>query len=202
MIRIINSSFIKSAVLPRDYPEPDNVELAFAGKSNVGKSSLINTILNRKALVKISSTPGKTRLLNFFRIKFRETISQEDGYFNLVDFPGYGYAKVSKTERDRWQKMLWDYFDHRQNLIGVVLLIDIRHKADPKDLKMIEMLTLYNTKFLVVATKADKIPRNKIKSTLNSLQSQFSLLENKIIPFSSLKKTGIDNVLAWIGSRI
>jgi len=198
MIRIIESKFIKSDQKLGQYPISPFSDIAFSGKSNVGKSSLINTILNRKAIAKISSTPGKTRLLNFFEVKFKVEESGESGFVNFVDFPGYGYAKTGKKERESWKKMIEDYFSFRENLAGVISLVDIRHKADVKDIVMIEMLKNRNIPFLVVATKADKIPKTKINARIQTLQRELNLSENNIIPFSSLKKSGKNAVLEWI----
>ncbi len=201
MIRIIESKFIKSAIKPKDYPASAYAEIAFVGKSNVGKSSLINTILNRKAIAKISRTPGKTRLINFFEIRFK-TNDENEGFINFVDLPGYGYAKVSKAERESWKKMIQNYFDNRLQLRGVIAIIDIRHKADPKDILMFEMLKTKQIPFAVIATKSDKIGKSKIPSTLKRFKSEFKLNNQGIIQFSSFKKIGINEVLNWISSRI
>jgi len=201
MIRIVESQFIKSAVKPVDYPPSPFSDIAFSGKSNVGKSSLINTILNRKMIAKTSSTPGKTRLINFFEIRFK-TDENEDGFLNFVDLPGYGYAKVSKTERNSWKIMVNDFFRKREQLKGVILLVDIRHKADPKDLVMLEMLKINGINFLVVATKSDKIPKTKMQLYLKKLRAGLNVDKKDIITFSSLKKNGVDDVLNWISKQI
>lgn len=201
MIRIVESEFIKSAVKAKDYPATLYRDIAFAGKSNVGKSSLINTILNRKAIAKTSSTPGKTRLINFFKIRFKNNEDQ-DGYVTFVDLPGYGYAKVSKTERDKWRIMIEGFFKYREQLQGVLLLVDIRHKADPKDMIMVEMLKENNIAFAVVATKSDKIPNSKIKPALAKLKREFNLGDVPIMPFSSLKKKGKESLLNWIENLV
>ncbi len=200
MIRILESAFVKSAVNPQDYHINAFADIAFVGKSNVGKSSLINTILSRKILAKVSSTPGKTKLINFFDIRFK-TVDDEEGFVNFVDLPGYGYAKVSKSERASWKKMIQNYLIQRLNLRGVLLLVDIRHKADKKDLIMIEMLKSNKINFTIVATKSDKIRKSKIQSQLENLRKELGV-PNKIIPFSSLKKTGINGVLNWISDTI
>lgn len=199
MIRIIESKFIKSAIKPKDYPASSFCEIAFSGKSNVGKSSLINTLLNRKAIAKVSGTPGKTRLINFFEIRFK-TADEECGFVNFVDLPGYGYAKVSKTDRESWKKMIEDFFKKRLQLKGVILIVDIRHKADPKDMIMVQMLKISEIPFLIVATKSDKIAKSKIASVIKKLTIEFN--SKNIIPFSSLKKTGILEVLNWIAELI
>ncbi len=203
MISILDSTFIISAVKPVDYPSAEFSDIGFVGKSNVGKSSMINTLLNRRMLVKVSSTPGKTRLLNFFKIRFRkEDDTKEIGYFNIVDFPGYGYAKVSHSERESWKNMIHSYFIEREQLRGLVILVDIRHDADPKDQQLLEMVKNSNITYLVVATKSDKIPKTKIHSYLTSLALGLQIERSKIISFSSLKKTGIKELLSWIENRI
>ncbi|MCK5050242.1 MAG: YihA family ribosome biogenesis GTP-binding protein, partial [Candidatus Cloacimonetes bacterium] len=160
-MRIVESKFVKSAVKPVDYHPTAFAEIAFAGKSNVGKSTLINMLLNRKGIAKVSNKPGKTRLINFFEIRFKIDEKELDGFFSFVDLPGYGYAKVSKTQRDSWKKMILTFFENRLQLRGVVCLVDIRHKADPKDILMIQMLQSMNIPFMVAATKSDKIPKSK-----------------------------------------
>ncbi|MCK4654687.1 MAG: ribosome biogenesis GTP-binding protein YsxC, partial [Candidatus Cloacimonetes bacterium] len=159
------------------------------------------TILNRKAIAKISRTPGKTRLINFFEIRFK-TNDEKEGFINFVDLPGYGYAKVSKAERESWKKMIQNYFDNRLQLRGVIAIIDIRHKSDPKDIVMFEMLKTKQIPFVVIATKSDKIRKTKAVSSLRKLISELKLENQGIIQFSSFKKIGINEVLNWISSRI
>ena len=202
MIRIVESNFIISAMKPRDYPVSPYWDIAFVGKSNVGKSSLINTVLGRKAIAKISSTPGKTRLINFFLIRFKIDKDKTDGYVNFVDLPGYGYAKVSKSARESWKKMILAYFEQRAQLKGVVVLVDARHQSDPKDIIMMQMLKDRNIPFIIIATKSDKIPKSKVRNQLHKLQNGFDIGKDNIFAFSSLKKTGVENVSNWIGSQI
>jgi len=199
-MRIVESQFITSAVKPDQYPPSQYSDIAFAGKSNVGKSSLLNTLLGRKRIAKISSTPGKTRLINFFSVRFKTGENEETGYMNFVDLPGYGYAKVSKKERDSWKKMLSNYFNFRHQLKAVIVLVDIRHKADEKDKMMINMLRDNNIHFIVAATKSDKIPKNKIMKITKNLKIEFGLSD--IIAVSSLKKTGTDELLQRINKLI
>jgi len=199
MIRIVESKFIKSAVNPDDYPASAYFDIAFAGKSNVGKSSLINTILNRKAIAK--QVPLQANPLDqFFEIRFK--IAEKSGFVNFVDLPGYGYAKVSKTERNLWKKMIQNYFEQRLHLKGVIVLVDIRHKADSKDLIIIEMLKSRNLPFCVIATKSDKITKSKINPAINKLRTEFDVPFENIYPFYFFrKKTGIKNVLEWIDNN-
>lgn len=151
-MRIVSAEYVISAPGPNQYPEGEQPEIAFAGRSNVGKSSLINKLLNRKALARTSSSPGKTRLLNFYHV---------NGSFYFVDLPGYGFAKVAKDIKAQWGKMIEGYLLNRANLRGVVQLIDIRHSPTNDDREMHDWLKHYGLPTIVVATKADKIPRGK-----------------------------------------
>lgn len=182
-----NASLLLSAANKSHYSEDDIPEIALAGRSNVGKSSFINTLLGRKNLARTSGKPGKTQLLNFFNI---------DDKIRFVDVPGYGYAKVSKVERARWGKMIEEYLTSRDNLRAVVSLVDLRHEPSTEDVQMYEFLKYYEIPVIVVATKADKIPRGKwnkhesmIKKKLNFEQ------EDAFILFSSVDRIGIDQ--AW-----
>lgn len=147
-----NAEILLSAANKSHYPQDEIPEIALAGRSNVGKSSFINTLLNRKNLARTSGKPGKTQLLNFFNI---------DNQLRFVDVPGYGYAKVSKTERAKWGRMIEEYLTTRGNLRAVVSLVDFRHEPSADDVQMYEFLKYYEIPVIVVATKADKIPRSK-----------------------------------------
>lgn len=182
-----NLSLTISAVSSKQYPETDIPEIALAGRSNVGKSSFINTLLNRKNFARTSSTPGKTQLLNFYNI---------DDSVHFVDVPGYGYARVSKKERERWGAMIEEYLTQRENLQAVVSLVDLRHEPTEDDKLMYNFLKFYEIPVIVVATKADKIPRSKwnkheaiVKKAL-----KFDSTDDFVI-FSSFSKIGIDE--AW-----
>ena len=141
------------AVRPAQYPAPVMPEIAFAGRSNVGKSSLLNLLTGRKSLARVSGSPGKTRTINFYNI---------DSKFRIVDLPGYGYAKVSKTTSREWGPMMEDYLQNRQNLLKVVQLVDIRHEPSAQDIQMYDYLRHYGLDGLIVATKADKVSRNQM----------------------------------------
>ena len=147
-----NASILLSVANKSHYPQDDLPEVALAGRSNVGKSSFINTLLNRKKLARTSSKPGKTQLLNFYNI---------DDKLRFVDVPGYGYAKVSKTERAKWGKMIEEYLVTRDNLRVVVSLVDLRHEPTADDVQMYDFLKYYGIPVIIVATKADKVPRGK-----------------------------------------
>ena len=182
-----NAEILLSAANKLHYPQDDIPEIALAGRSNVGKSSFINTLLNRKNLARTSGKPGKTQLLNFFNI---------DDKLRFVDVPGYGYAKVSKTERAKWGKMIEEYLTSRDNLRAVVSLVDLRHDPSADDVQMYEFLKYYEIPVIVVATKADKIPRGKWNKHESSVKKKldFDKTDDFII-FSSVDKTGLDQ--AW-----
>lgn len=174
--------FLKSAVLREQYPELDLPEIAFSGRSNVGKSSLINSMLNRKKLVKVSSNPGKTRTINFFLVN--EQIV-------MVDLPGYGYAAVSKSEKQSWGRMIEDYLKYRENLKNVVLLVDIRHEPTSDDKLMYDFIKYYRKSVIVVATKLDKISRPAVNKNLNIIRNKLLLDTGDIlIPYSSETHVG------------
>jgi len=174
--------FLVSAVSSKQYPEGDLPEIAFAGRSNVGKSSLINSMLNRKKLVKVSSNPGKTRTINFFMIN-EELI--------LVDLPGYGYAAVSKAEKQKWGAMIEEYLIKRENLKHVVLLVDIRHKPTSDDKMMYDFIKHYRQRVIIVATKRDKISNNALGKSLRIIRETLGTDDTDIIiPYSSETHSG------------
>lgn len=186
-MKINKSEFIISAVRPNQYPIDNRIEIAFAGRSNAGKSSLINTICNRKKLVKTSSTPGKTRLINFFLIN-------EEFYF--VDLPGYGFAKVSKQEQGKWGSMVEQYLTNREPLKAIVLLVDSRHKPTVDDVNMYNWIKYYGYKAIIVATKCDKLKKSEIKKNENRIKETLNIQpEDSFLIFSSLKKVGIEKLL-------
>ena len=180
-----NAELSAVGVKMSQYPEDGLPEIAFAGKSNVGKSSLINTMMNRRALARTSQNPGKTRTINFYKI----TTDSEPLYF--VDLPGYGYAKAPKTEIEKWGKMIENYLLKRQSLRSIILLIDIRHEPGKNDVLMYEWLKHYGYSIVIVAAKADKIKRSQLQKHLAMLKNSLSLEKGDIlIPFSSETKQG------------
>ncbi|MCK5162217.1 MAG: YihA family ribosome biogenesis GTP-binding protein [Desulfobacula sp.] len=185
--------FVKSAVKPSQYPEYDFPEIAFAGRSNVGKSSLINALIQRRDMVKTSSKPGCTQLINFFMIN--EELS-------FVDLPGYGYAKVSKKIRAQWQPMVNLYLSHRKNLLGLVLLIDIRRDPEKEEFDMIDWLESHEMPYLVILTKSDKLSKTKQQKRVLSICSQMNREKKSVILFSAKTKKGRDTVLGEIENLI
>jgi len=186
-MKIKCAEFILSAARFEQIPKDELPHLAFAGRSNVGKSSLINSLLNRKKLVHVSSTPGKTRLLNFFLIN-------NDFYF--VDLPGYGFAKASKAERKSWKVLIEDYLLHCTRLKGVVVIIDIRHTVSENDLELIEWLSVNNIPCIIAATKADKLSSNKLAAQIAANRKILSSIGvSSINQYSA--KTGFGKVEIW-----
>lgn len=165
----------------QQYPTTGLPEIAFAGKSNVGKSSLINGLINRKALARTSSSPGKTQTINFYNV---------ENLVYFVDLPGYGYAKTSKVERKRWGEMIEEYLNKRTTLKLVVLLVDIRHEPSANDRMMADWISQNGYMPLVIATKADKIKRSQINKHVSIIRKGLNLEKVTIIPFSSTTKQG------------
>ena len=188
---IKHAEFITSAAKKGQYPPLGPSEIAFAGRSNVGKSSLINLLTRQRKLAKVSQNPGKTRTINFFNI---------DDSWRIVDLPGYGYAKVSKSESESWGKMMEDYLENRENLKIVALLVDSRHEPTAQDKQMYDYLRYYNLSGLVVATKADKLSKNELNKNLAMIRKELELTQDeKLIAVSALNKTGVDQLLNEIG---
>ncbi len=184
----MKSSKLKiSAVNPSSYPDDDLPCIAFAGRSNVGKSSLVNSVLKRKTLARVSQMPGKTRTINFYLI---------NDNFYIVDLPGYGYAKLSKEEKDSWGKTMELYFSESKNLKHLFLLLDIRHEPKETDRQMYEYCKYYNIPVDIIATKSDKISRGQYQKSFSVIKKFLNIKgdEVKIFPISSLKKTGIEEV--------
>lgn len=186
-MKVHNAEIVISAVAPKQYPETDLPEIALAGRSNVGKSSFINTLIQRKNLARTSSKPGKTQTLNFYLIE--DTL-------HFVDVPGYGYAKVSKSERTKWGQMIETYLTQREQLKAVVSLVDLRHAPSQEDIQMYQFLKYYDLPVIVVATKADKIPRGKWNKHESVIKKALDFdKSDTFIIFSSVTKEGKEE--AW-----
>lgn len=193
-MEIKQSEFVISAVRSNQYPKDNREEIAFVGRSNVGKSSLINSLVNRKKLVKISSTPGKTRLINFFLIN--------KGFY-FVDLPGYGYAKVSKKEMESWGGVIEEYLHDRKQLKVIVLILDCRHKPTADDITMYKWIKHYNYRIIIVTTKIDKVSKSKLYNNLKIIRDTLKLEEDdRILTFSSLNKQGKEEILDTLDSMV
>ncbi|MBR3146580.1 MAG: YihA family ribosome biogenesis GTP-binding protein [Eubacterium sp.] len=182
------------AVKPSQYPDGGKTEIAFAGRSNVGKSSLLNYLTGRKSLARVSGSPGKTRTINFFDVTGKTDEGDVD--FRIVDLPGYGYAKVSRSVTDDWGRMMETFLTSREGLKVVVQLVDCRHEPTSQDIQMYEYLRHYGMSGVVVATKADKLKRSQLGKSLAVIRKTLDLKdEDIIIPVSALKREGADRVL-------
>ncbi len=184
-MQVKNPKFEISAVSPKQYPTNELPEIVLVGKSNVGKSSFINTMINRKSLARTSSEPGKTRQINFYNI---------DEKFYFVDLPGYGYSKMSKQEQDRVGKFTEDYLVKRNSISCIIFLIDIRHKPTENDKLMYNYVKKSNLPFIVLANKADKIAQTKVSSYIDDLKKELGISFSIILPFSSERKIYKDAV--------
>lgn len=194
MLNLHNAEFVRSAVKTADFPQDSLPQIVFAGKSNVGKSSTINRILNRKNFARVGNQPGKTVHINFFRI-------DEQVYF--VDLPGYGYAKVSKQERDRWGRLMDEYFSSEDMMTLGFQIVDIRHKPTADDVTMANWFLQTGVPFAIIANKHDKIKKSQLEGSLQTIREILKLPEHvPVIPFSAEKGTGRDEVLALILDHI
>jgi len=179
----MKAEYIKSAYYFKDCPALNFPEIAFIGKSNVGKSSLINTLVERKTLVKTSKTPGKTKTINFFMV---------EDYLIFVDLPGYGYASISKKERKNFDRMIETYLEQRKQLACIFLLLDIRREPDKNDMQIYNWVVSRGIKHILVFTKTDKLSRNLVNNRINAILPTFNLNCEDIILFSSKSKNGVE----------
>jgi len=194
-MQYIEAELLQTAVAAQQYPDTLVPEIAFVGRSNVGKSSLINCLTNRSKLARTSSTPGKTATINFYSI-------DKDRY-RFVDLPGYGYAKVSKQELKKWSEMIDSYLSGRYNLVQVIQLVDARHAPSKDDITMMDWIRHYNHTPVVIATKIDKLKKSQIDKNLEVIYNDLKLDDDSILlPFSSEKRTGRDELWGLIEELI
>ena len=193
MINFNKAEFAGAAGTSKQLVESDLPEVVFSGRSNVGKSSLINKLLGRKSLARVSATPGKTATINFFKC---------DGFF-LVDLPGYGYAKVSQSEKMRWAELVEGYFAQERKIALVVQIVDMRHPATPDDMQMLEFLSANGLPYIVVLTKKDKLNKTQQQKRLQEFKEQFKELNNiKLYAFSALKGDGAEEIRSEVAACV
>ena len=193
-INVQKAEFILSAASPKDFRRDALPQVAFAGRSNVGKSSVINRLLNRKNFARVGAAPGKTTQINYFKI---------DNAFYLVDLPGYGYARVSKGERDRWGRLMEGYFADPELMTLGVMIVDARHKPTADDCTMAQWYRGAGCPFLVVANKLDKLKKSEVEGNLQRIRETLELgEEDMVIPFSAEKGNGRDELLRAILSSV
>lgn len=189
-MKITKADFITSATFKKQYPKDDLPEIALAGRSNVGKSSFLNRIIQRKKLARTSSRPGRTQTLNFYKINDK---------FYFVDVPGYGYAQVPKQERSKWGQMMEEYFELREYLQGVILLTDARHDPTGHDIQMYQYMKYIQLPTVIVATKIDKVPKHKQKSYIQKTATLIGLdPKDSIVGFSAKSGQGKSDIWSHI----
>jgi GTP-binding protein len=192
MIRVLSAEFLRSAVALDQCPREPVPEIAFAGRSNVGKSSMINSLTHRKKLVRVSNTPGRTRALNFFEVGLDARGRKHK--LRLCDLPGYGYAKVSKAEREAWQQLITAYLEGRPQLKAVVVIVDAEVGPTKDDAQLIDFLQETPARILVVATKLDRLGKAQRKPRLHEVRKILELPEGSVEGFSSVDGTGLEAV--------
>jgi len=191
-VQVVSAGFLRTATKHDEWPLGPDPEVAFVGRSNVGKSSMLNALAGRKQLARVSSTPGRTRALQFFEVSFRPTPAARPRRLRLCDLPGYGYAKVSHAERDRWAAMIEDYLRERDVLRAVVLIVDARHPPSAGDADALAFLRSTGRAVVLAATKIDKLSRNDRTAALARAERELGLSRGEAVPFSAVEGTGTD----------
>jgi GTP-binding protein len=191
-VQVVSAEFGKTATRPVEWPRGPAPEVAFVGRSNVGKSSMLNALARRKGLARVSNTPGRTRALQFFEVEVQASGAERVLRMRLADLPGYGYAKVSKGERDRWAGMIEAYLRERRDLRAVVLIVDARHPPQPSDLEALAFLRASGREVVVAATKMDKLSRNARTGALRTAARDLGVPADEVVPFSAVERAGTD----------
>jgi GTP-binding protein len=191
-IQVVQAEFLRTATRPAEWPRGPSPEFAFVGRSNVGKSSMLNALTRRKGLARVSNTPGRTRALQFFEVTYRSSPAARPRAVRFCDLPGYGYAKVSRTEREQWGAMIEDYLRGREPLRAVVLIIDVRHPPQESDHEALAFLRSTGRDVIVAATKTDKLTRTQRGNALRVVERELGLGGSDLVPFSAVEGTGTD----------
>ena len=199
-VQVVSAEFARTATRPQEWPRGPAPEVAFVGRSNVGKSSMLNALTRRKGLARVSATPGRTRALQFFDVAVRPTPAARPRPIRFCDLPGYGFAKVSKAERDRWAAMIEDYLRERDALRAVVLIVDARHPPAESDHEALAFLRDGGRQVIVAATKTDKLPRTRVGAALRAVEADLGLGRGEVVPFSAMEGTGADALWARIAA--
>ena len=200
MIRVLDASFLTTAVEEAGWPAADVPEIAFVGRSNVGKSSMINALTGRRKLVRVSNTPGRTRTLNFFDVLLER--GELRRAVRLADLPGYGFAKVSRDERASWERMITSYLERRTSLRGVVAIVDAEVGATEDDVRTLAYLVSGGRRVLVAATKLDRLGKARRKPSLAAIAERLSVPRDSVLGFSATEKLGVPEVWEslWIAT--
>jgi GTP-binding protein len=199
-VQVVSADFVKTATRPAEWPRGVAPELAFVGRSNVGKSSMLNALARRKGLARVSQTPGRTRALQFFDVSYRSTPAARPRALRFCDLPGYGYAKVSREERDRWAAMIEDYLRERKDLRAVVLIVDARHPPSESDEDALTFLRATGRRVVVAATKVDKLAKTRRAAALAAVERALGLSRGDAVPFSAIEGTGTDALWARLAA--
>jgi len=200
VLKIVEADFLTTAVDAGGYPADNEPEAAVVGRSNVGKSSMINALTGRRKLARTSKMPGRTRALNFYRVELDADGSRR--HVRLVDLPGYGFAKVSKSEHRRWEQMVSSYLQQREQLKVVIGLVDAEVGATSADEQMVRYVHSTGRPILILATKMDRVPKAKIKPKLSDLSQQLDLTLEQVLAFSAVTRTGVDGVWRALLARL
>jgi GTP-binding protein len=194
--RVIAAEFLRTATRRADWPGGPAAEFAFVGRSNVGKSSMLNALARRAGLARVSNTPGRTRALQFFAVTVQPSPAARPLAMRFCDLPGYGWAQVSRTERDRWAAMIEEYLRGREDLLAVILIVDARHPPQPADREAMAFLQAAGRPVIVAATKVDKLPRSRRLPAARAAARELGLAEGEAIPFSAVEGEGTDALWA------
>jgi GTP-binding protein len=197
-VKVLSAEFVKTATRREEWPAGASPELAFVGRSNVGKSSMLNALARRTKLARVSGTPGRTRALQFFSVTVEPSLAARPVALRFCDLPGYGYAKVSREERDRWARMIEDYLRVRGDLRAVVLIVDGRHAPAGSDREALEFLSQAGRPVIVAATKLDKLARTRRAASVREVERGLGLAAGAAVPFSAVEGTGTDALWARI----
>lgn len=192
MVKVIAAEFLRTATRRAEWPAERLPEIAFVGRSNVGKSSMLNALARRDGLARVSSTPGRTQALQFFRILRQESPAARPRPLRFCDLPGYGFAKVSRQERDRWATMIEEYLREREGLVAVVLIVDARHDPPASDREALAFLAAQGRRVLVAATKIDKLPKARRFGAVRAAAAALGVAAADVVPFSAVEGTGTD----------
>jgi GTP-binding protein len=201
-VQVVSAEFAITATRPQEWPRGPTPEFAFVGRSNVGKSSMLNALTRHKGLARVSNTPGRTRALQFFDVSFRPTPAARPRPVRFCDLPGYGYAKVSRAERDRWAAMIEDYLRDRERLVAVVLIVDARHPPPESDREALAFLQAHGRRVLVAATKMDKLAKSHRLGAARGAALALALAPEDVVPCSALEGTGTDALWARIAALV